>query len=504
MKGYIAIDPSHSNEHRGNVVVLVRKQIQGQIINMWLVLIVILGALIALADGFTRTPIAEREATWNGPLEYQPYLGAVLLAAITLPLMIAYARKARVSLIEGLFLWFLFCTTAYAKDFSYLRWPGTPLFVTDVVLLILLLSIFILPGPRYPRSPLTVNLFLCLFLAAGVLSALRGFWEHRDLLFVLRDSALVAYSFFMLVAYHLFRSWRSIQRVATWFLLGTSVGALNGLGWFIAAPEERRYIHSGIYVLIALLGTLLAITNRLIRRDIGWGLATFLSVGLLLANARSLYVALAILLLFEMLGGKSAWGKIRVTHLVPTLLTAVALVTLGMSLLLRNEAGRNFTERSAVELRSGIFHSGQDGDWQFRLAAWKEAWRRFAGYPLVGEGFGIPFSFEIWDGDPRPHNTFLTVLYKMGLTGFVPLFVLLAYFFSMGLKAVHRNAENRRIAFLHLALLAQLSFCLYGAANLLLESPFLASLFWAGVGLGLRMINKLDLESSLGRYAYGY
>src|SRR5256885_13283684 len=45
-----------------------------------------------------------------------------------------------------------------------------------------------------------------------------------------------------LVGYHLFRSWLSIKRVAVWFFLGTSLSALNGLAWFVVAPEQRRFI----------------------------------------------------------------------------------------------------------------------------------------------------------------------------------------------------------------------------------------------------------------------
>src|SRR5439155_22816645 len=107
------------------------------------------------------------------------------------PLMIAYARKARVALTEALFLWFVFCTTAYTRDFSYIRWPGTPLFVTDVVLLILLASMYLCRRAHFPRIPLPVTVFLSLFYGAGALSAARGFWGRHDAMVVVRDSALV-------------------------------------------------------------------------------------------------------------------------------------------------------------------------------------------------------------------------------------------------------------------------------------------------------------------------
>ncbi len=114
--------------------VLIRRQPRGGIVNICLIFIVTLGAVIAVADGLTRAPNPEWELPSQGPLEYQPYYAAFLLAAVTLPLMFAYAKTVRASITEGLFLWFAFCTAAYMKDFSYLRWPGAPLFVTDVVL----------------------------------------------------------------------------------------------------------------------------------------------------------------------------------------------------------------------------------------------------------------------------------------------------------------------------------------------------------------------------------
>jgi O-antigen ligase len=418
--------------------------------------------------------------------------------------MIAYARRARVPLTEGLFLWFAFCTAAYTRDFSYVRWPGAPLFVTDVVLLILLLSIYVLRRSRNLRSPMPVNVLLLLFLGAGVLAAARGLWGHQEAILVFRDLALVVYALFLLVAYHLLRSWLSIKRAAVWLLLGAALGALNGLAWFIAVPAQRRFINYGIYILIALVGVLLAMVSRQIRPRLGWIFAGVLCLGLMLANARSLFVSLPILLFLGMLGRRSFCKRIHLGHLAGALVGAAALVTLASFLFLHTEAGRDFAERATEELASGVMHSGDDANWQFRVIAWKVAWRRFTEYPLAGEGFGVPFTFEIWGNDPRPHNTFLTVLYKMGLTGSLPLLALLVYLFWIDVRAVRHNLENRRVAFLLIVVLAQVAFCFYGVANLLLESPFIASLFWVVVGVGFRMVRMLEFERSFPKAITGY
>jgi len=483
--------------------VLIRRHPRTRIVNVWLVLIVLVGVVIAVEDGLTRVSIYDREEAWNGPLEYIPYQAAFLFAGLTLPLMVGYARKARVALTEALFLWFVFCTAAYTRDFSYIRWPGTPLFVTDTVLLTLLVSIYFFRRPHFSRIPLPVTVFLGLFFGAGALAAARGFLGHHDAMVVVRDSALVVYTLFLLVGYHLSRSWLAIKRVAVWFLLGTGLGALNGLAWFIAVPDERRFINYGIYILISLVGTVVAMASRLLQPRVGWIFVGVLCVGLMLANARSLFVSLALLLLIALLGGRSLYRKFPIRHLVSIFVTTVAVVNLAAFLFLRTEAGHSFADRSTDELASGVLNSGEDPNWQFRLSAWKEAWRRFEEYPLAGEGFGVPFVLKHWDNDPRPHNTFLTVLYKMGLAGFLPLLPLLLYYFWITLRAVHCHSQNHRVAFLRIVILAQVALCIYGAANLLLESPFLASLFWVGIGVGLRMSWMLDMEHSLPEYSYG-
>ena len=502
--GWAAFSPGSSTQPLD--CVLIRKPIQGRIINAWLVLTAVLGTVIAVADGLTRAPVSEREAYWNGPLEYQPYLGTVLLAALTLPLMFGYVRRAGVTVGEGFLLWFVFCTAAYTRDFSYIHLPGTPLFVTDCVLVILFLSIYLAARSGRLDVPLPVNIFVAMIVAAGTLAALRGILQHRDLIFVLRDSALVAYPLFLYIAHHLFRSWLSIKRMAVWFLLGTALSVLNGFAWFLAAPQERRFIYYGTYILMALVGTFVAMANQLLRPRVAWLLAGLFCLGLALANARTLFVALPILLVVGLGGGGLARRKsLRHAKVLTTLVAATVLIGALTILFLRTDTGRDFAERSSQELASGVLHSEEDTNWQFRLSAWKEAWRRFEEYPLAGEGYGIPFVFEMLpiDNDPRPHNTFLTVLYKMGLIGFLPLLLLLVHFFWSVGGAARRNLENPRVAWLWIVILAMAAFCFYGSANLLLESPFLASMFWMLVGLGHRMARMVDLERTLSRPANG-
>jgi hypothetical protein len=48
-----------------------------------------------------------------------------------------------------------------------------------------------------------------------------------------------------------------------------------------------------------------------------------------------------------------------------------------------------------------------------------------------------------------------------------------------------------------LLVIVQFSFCAYGGLNLLLESPFLASLFWINIGMTLSAITLLRKEQAM-------
>src|SRR5258708_4442071 len=198
----LALRPGHLTSSLSATVrpavarVLIRRHARTRIVNVWMIVSVIVAAMITVADGLTRTSIFEREEAWNRSFEYVPYQSVFLFAGLTLALMVAYARKARIAQTEGLFLWFVFCTAAYMRDFSYIRWPGTPLFITDVVLLILLASIYLIRRHHFSKIPLPVGVLLVMFFGAGTLSAARGFFGHREETLVLRDSALVLYTLF--------------------------------------------------------------------------------------------------------------------------------------------------------------------------------------------------------------------------------------------------------------------------------------------------------------------
>jgi O-antigen ligase len=70
----------------------------------------------------------------------------------------------------------------------------------------------------------------------------------------------------------------------------------------------------------------------------------------------------------------------------------------------------------------------------------------------------------------RPHNTFLTILYRMGLLGFLPAMVLLVGFQWKGWRSLRTFHQQQGSLFLYVLLLAQLVASVFGFLNLLLET----------------------------------
>jgi O-antigen ligase len=452
---------------------------------LWLWAILLIGSIIALFDGARRPFTISEEIT---SLTYVASKWALFLAVATLPLCIGYARSRSLTVVEGVLCWFALNTAAYAKDFAYLRVPFAPIFVTDIVLTYACASVLWVPRatPNWSR----IGLF-SLFLLAGVVALLRGLFREQEMIYVLRDFAIPVYALFAIATALVVRSWRSVRCLMMSVAIGAALSAVSGLAWLAMEPGQRRYIAYGVYVLSGLLGTLLAVINRKVPARIGWPLAIALAIGVLLANARTIFVALIAAIALVVVVGvsmnrrESHRARVRVlaalggTALIVILAAAVT------------SAGQEMMTRATSELISGVMESDNDANAQFRLLAWEEAVDRFRAEPILGEGFGVPFIFERSGFDVRPHNTYLTVLYKMGILGAGPLLLLVGGFQLHGWRMLRRHRDAPESVWLYIILLAHLTTGMFGALNLMLESPFLSSMFWMTAGLGYRAIELL-------------
>ena len=135
-----------------------------------------------------------------------------------------------------------------------------------------------------------------------------------------------------------------------------------------------------------------------------------------------------------------------------------------------------------------------DPNANWRLLNWSFQIERFFHSPIIGEGFGSYWGFNIYKNDIwiMPHNLYIMILAKLGLVG------LILYLFINGrifiiLKNSFRNYLNKNHNQAALVLLALI--CLIGANVYAIAYPIDPRYSWLFIGLGLAaVLNKEEDE----------
>ncbi len=459
-----------------------------------LLLILAVGGAIVFCDALINgMPVLASKQQES--FSYAPGWGSWVFALAMLPLVWNWAWRAGAGKVEVVLLWLALCSGIYTRDFAYIRVPGTPIFITEATLLVLTVATFLWPVLRVPRLNSALMRFVVVFLLLGGVALARGLMGGGEPLRGLRDYAMVAYVVFAVITFQVVRSWDHVVRFGYILIVGAMLLTVNGVGLFLSAPGARRYIGYGPNLTCAITVVAVAFLAKRMRPVLAWIVGSVLLLGLMLANMRSLIVCTAVGILVAMLLSVMARGKhFPIAGLVRA---AVAVVVLGVALIVvlaNTRAGADFLQRETQDISSGLLNTSADDSVEFRVIAWGEALYRFAQNPLLGEGFGYPFEMKWWGvgDDFRPHNTYLTVLYKMGLTGAAPLLWLLCWFYARALRLCWGQRTHPQIVMLHGIIVSQLMLCVYGFANLLLESPFLACLFWMNLGIGIRAMRLIE------------
>lgn len=155
------------------------------------------------------------------------------------------------------------------------------------------------------------------------------------------------------------------------------------------------------------------------------------------------------------------------------------------------EAIRGTFDRDSL---AGGFNENQ----RWRVAFWRHTLRESLHHPVAGVGFGAPADF-VWHGvrydarrdptDPNdvtpPHNSFLNLIFRTGLMGAVPFFILLGLAIvrlGRALRRVRTSEDRNRLV--SLAVIGTFV-AVVASFNGALEGPFMGIFFWTVVGLFL-------------------
>jgi len=451
---------------------------------VWLLLIAIVGGALTFGHGISKKFNDEWEYTQTEQLTYQASPMAFVFAAIMLPMVFAFARAEGAGTAEAWVLWYMLCACTYAKDFAYIRIPGIPLYITDYLLVFLLIGTFVYPRVRVPHPFRMPALGVLLLLVTGGIAALRGVLSGEDKILIARDYAMVAYSLFTLIVATQVRSWAQIKRLMLMLVMGSILMSFNGFGWLLNAPGQRRYLLYPHLMPAAFVWIIVGGMNHTFSRSRTWLAATGLTLGLFVANTRAEYFAVLVTVGCVVLLGASPRRGSLVRRLKA--LAAAALVGLVLvAAFAQTRAGEKLISRIVSDAASAITNPEADATVQFRVLMWGEALRRFVEQPVLGEGYGKEFKFEYWDAsDSRPHNTYLTILYKSGVVGFSGLAFMLGHFLWVGLRRARAAAQVREAELLQALLFALFAMLLPGLFTFVFESPFIAAPVWIVMGAG--------------------
>ena len=147
----------------------------------------------------------------------------------------------------------------------------------------------------------------------------------------------------------------------------------------------------------------------------------------------------------------------------------------------------------------------------WRLSMWKFMLEKTAHDPVFGVGFGRPTNF-VWRGmiyDARtgdktnsqdvtgPHNSFVNMLFRMGLLGLLPLLALLVIAGLRSWRVLVREtlaALDRAFALTSVAMVVAVAVA--ACFSVALEGPYIGLFFWLALGLVLALPRLLTREPS--------
>lgn len=349
-----------------------------------------------------------------------------------------------------------------------------------------------------------------IFFLAGLVSACIGFIKSFDSFHIMNNFRTPLYSLFFFAFWGQFKNFNDIKRI--WQILFYSVIGIIpllfiSLSGYKGFGPSGRFI-GGSYALFFLFGFIFIISMILHENHRKYLLLKFsvgfiFFIGIAFSFARYAWLTLIVTIVFWLYLSKARIR--RVGYLLFILIGSFIFLFLFSSIFHIEDIlglGGNTINQFIVRANS-IVNYRQSETSMWRLAAWDESIERFKQNPILGEGFGrrFHFYFPLYKTDfdySDPHSSYLWLLMKMGLFGFIPFISMNLNAFYKGIQ-IYKLSKNLELKSLVATVLGcQLSLVVAATFGPVLVTSYLSIFFWlifatiAGIQehLGKFVVNK--------------
>ena len=424
----------------------------------------------------------------------------VLLGLSLLPIFFVLSLNGKAQML--LFSFWFGGVVLLNKPFTLLGFPNIGVYVTEIILFLLIVSILIrfLLVERNISRPFPPSLFYVLigYWIVGLLALVRGLNPYGY--WALRDSVIVFYSPFLIVAWYVIDSDYRFKKIWNLFLICATAGGVlylaNKLNFLIEGNIAIELNPSAASIVsgLAILGLLLG----MVRYKSGRGnlilvfLIVFHATVLLVAEVRAAWVGFAIALILY--GFKVTPGiRSRVIKLLPLLVIFILLSLIIVNVIVPF----NFFSFLVDEIRSlydyevvtDVKGSGPNAEW--RLEIWEDALKtRVSDAPILGEGFGVP---QIIKNGLRTglHNSHLAIILATGFLGYFLFLMINAIVFILSLRKYKTDSDDSKSRTLWL-MTGQVYILISSFFFVALEGPFVGAFYWSLLGL---VVSNVTLNS---------
>lgn len=402
----------------------------------------------------------------------------------------------------------------YGRSFAHINLNvfGLPIYVTELfliltVVLIFINSFFFKDGKLFINSNQRVEFLF--FYSIFIISFSRGLLNNRDIIFTLRQSAIIYYSVFYFLVPIILNSFKKIKIYFIISIICTSVLALLILFRFeIPGLGSFSYYYISLSLIFLLFFSLLI--KKTVLRLLFYSLFLIHLIIVVLSKVRAAWMGLLsvilfiIFIFFKIPVMRKNLKKILFTVILAILILAIILPIFLISYPSSIEDIKDefisiykFRDIETVSARNAIW----------RLIAWKDIIDLSLEKPVLGYGFGVPFQSETLEergwaygidiGFMDPHNSFLSILFRTGFVGLIIFLIILFRFFKLSINFILK-CDNEKMRVYIASILTTIVFILGTSFFMVvLEGPFLGIFLWINMGVIISLINIYNKRKSL-------